>query len=58
MQDADIIIEKINEVKLEDINQKICWKYKIHIIGNDVDTSYINDIKELAEMMLIRILKL
>ena len=49
VQDADIIIEKINEVKLEDIkSEKFAGNTKIHIIGNDVDTSYINDIKELS----------
>lgn len=49
VKDADIIIEKINEVKLEDIkSEKFAGNSKIQIIGNDVDTSYINEIKKLG----------
>ncbi|MDD4088139.1 MAG: phospho-sugar mutase [Tissierellia bacterium] len=49
VQDADKIIEKINEVKLEHIkSEELVGNTKIQIIGNDVDTSYINEIKKLG----------
>jgi phosphoglucomutase len=49
VQDADTIIEKIKEVKLKDIQTaEFEGNDKIQIIGKDVDTSYINDIKELS----------
>lgn len=49
VQDADKIIEKINEVKLEHIkSEEFIGNTKIQIVGNDVDTSYINDIKKLS----------
>ncbi len=49
VEDANKIIEKINDVKLEDIKvSDIEGNDRIHIIGNDVDTSYINEIKNLS----------
>jgi phosphoglucomutase len=48
VQDADKIIEKINQVKLEDIKSaESDGNSKIQIIGDDLDTSYINQIKRL-----------
>lgn len=47
--DADAIISKINKVMLKDI--KSCQadgNDKIHIIGNEVDTIYINQVKKLS----------
>lgn len=48
VQDADLIIKKINEVKLEDMKIVEEGHENIQIIGNDVDTPYINDIKKLS----------
>jgi phosphoglucomutase len=49
VQDADKIIEKINQVKLEDIKSaESDGNSKIQIIGDDLDTSYINQIKRLS----------
>lgn len=49
VQDADKIIEKINQVKLEDIKSaESDGNSKIQIIGYDLDTSYINQIKRLS----------
>ena len=49
VKDADKIIEKINEVKLEQIKLSAFeGNEKIKLIGNDVDTSYINEIKKLS----------
>ena len=48
VQDANKIIEKINEVRLEQIKlSELEGNEKIQLIGNDVDTSYINEIKKL-----------
>lgn len=47
--DADAIISKINKVMLKDI--KSCQtdgNDKIHIVGNEVDTIYINQVKKLS----------
>lgn len=47
--DANIIIMRINEVKLENIKYSQYNKNeKIKLIGAEVDTSYINEIKELS----------
>jgi phosphoglucomutase len=49
VQDADKIIEKTNQVKLEDIKSaESDGNSKIQIIGDDLDTSYINQIKRLS----------
>lgn len=49
VQDANKIIEKINEVKLEQIKSSdFEGNINIELIGNDVDTPYINDIKSLS----------
>lgn len=49
VQDANKIIEKINEVRLEQIKlSELEGNEKIKLIGNDVDTSYINEIKKLS----------
>ncbi|NLK64633.1 MAG: phospho-sugar mutase [Tissierellia bacterium] len=49
VRDADKIIEKINEVKLEHIKTaEFKGNTKIQIIGDDVDRSYINEIKSLS----------
>lgn len=48
VQDANKIIEKINEVSLKKIKlSQFEGNKKIQIIGNDVDTPYINEIKKL-----------
>jgi len=47
--DAEIIIKKINKVKLENIkHSKYEQNNKIKLVGSEVDTSYINEIKELS----------
>lgn len=47
--DADIIIKRINEVKLENIKySQYEQNDKIKLIGSEVDISYINEIKELS----------
>ena len=47
--DADIIIKRINEVKLEKIKySQYEQNEKIKLIGNEVDVSYINEIKKLS----------
>ena len=47
--DADTIIEKISQVKLADIkSSEFEGNANIQIAGNDVDTSYINEIKGLS----------
>jgi len=47
--DANIIIKRINEVKLEKIKySQYNQNEKIKLIGNEVDNSYINEIKELS----------
>lgn len=49
VQDANKIIGKINEVKLEQIKSSdFEGNINIELIGNDVDTPYINDIKSLS----------
>ena len=49
VQDANKIIEKINEVRLEQIKlSEFEGNEKIHIIGNNIDTLYINEIKKLS----------
>lgn len=49
VQDANKIIEKINEINLEQIKiSEFEGNEKIRIIGNDVDTSYINEVKNLS----------
>ncbi|NLJ58654.1 MAG: phospho-sugar mutase [Tissierellia bacterium] len=49
VKDADNIIDRIKEVKLEDIKStEFENNEKIQIIGKDVDTSYINEIKKLS----------
>jgi len=49
VQDADKIIEKINQVKLEDIkSEEFEGNPRIQIIGDELDTSYINQIKSLS----------
>jgi phosphoglucomutase len=49
VQDADKITEKISEVQLEHIkSEEFVGNKKIQIIGDDVDTSYINEIKSLS----------
>lgn len=49
VQDADTIIEKINKVKLADIKLSVFkGNAMIQMAGNDVDTSYINEIKSLS----------
>lgn len=48
-KDADLIIKDINEVKLKDIKTSNFEKNEfINIIGDEVDTSYINEIKKLS----------
>ena len=48
-KDADIIIENINQVKLKDIKYSQCGQNNnIKLIGDEVDTSYINEIKKLS----------
>ncbi len=47
--DADTIIEKISRVELADIKStEFEGNANIQIVGNDVDTSYINEIKGLS----------
>jgi len=47
--DANIIIKRINEVKLENIKySQYNQNEKIKLIGAEVDASYINEIKELS----------
>lgn len=49
VKDADTIINKINDVMLKDI--KTCQtdiNDKIHIIGNEIDTIYINEVNKLS----------
>ncbi len=49
VQDADSIIDSINKVMLRDINcSDLENNEKIQLIGNDVDTSYIDEIKKLS----------
>ncbi len=49
VKDANNIIEKINEVKLDEIKlSDFDENDAIQIIGNDVDTPYINEIKKLS----------
>lgn len=49
VEDADAIIGKINKVMLQDIKSShIEGNDKIKIIGNDIDTIYINEIKKLS----------
>lgn len=49
VEDADTIINKINKVMLRDIKYSDFDKNeKIHIIGNDIDTIYINEVKKLS----------
>jgi phosphoglucomutase len=49
VQGANKIIEKINKVRLEQIKlSQFERNKKIRIIGNDVDTPYINEIKKLS----------
>lgn len=47
--DANIIIERINDVKLENIKySQYEQNARIKFIGNEIDNSYINEIKELS----------
>lgn len=47
--DADTIIHNINQVMLKDIKSSgLIENEKIHIIGNDIDTIYINEVKKLS----------
>lgn len=47
--DADLIINKINNVMLKDIKcSQLDKNEKIHIIGDEVDTIYINEVKKLS----------
>lgn len=47
--DADAMINKINNVMLKDIKSSSSeGNDKIHIIGNDIDTIYINEVKKLS----------
>jgi len=49
VKDADTIINKINNVELKDIKSSQYEKNaKIIIIGNDLDTSYIDEVKKLS----------
>lgn len=49
VKDADTIINKINKVMLKDIKySNFDNNEKIHIIGNDIDTIYINEVKKLS----------
>ena len=50
VEDADLIIDKINKVMLKDIKltSQISYNNKIHIIGNEVDKIYINEVKNLS----------
>lgn len=49
VQDADAIIDKINKVMLKNIkHSNFVNNEKIHIIGNDIDTIYINEVKKLS----------
>ena len=49
VKDADTIINKINDVKLNDIKlSQFDENDKIEIIGNELDTAYINEVKKLS----------
>lgn len=49
VKDADLIIEKIDSINLENIKStNFENNNNIHIIGEDVDTEYINKVKELS----------
>ncbi|MDW5298863.1 MAG: phospho-sugar mutase, partial [Sedimentibacter sp.] len=49
VKDADTIIKKINDVKLKDIKlSQFDENDKIEIIGNELDTAYINEVKKLS----------
>ncbi|NLB33340.1 MAG: phospho-sugar mutase, partial [Tissierellia bacterium] len=49
VEDANKIIEKINDVRLEEIKvSEFIGNNKIQLIGNDFDTLYINEIKNLS----------
>ncbi|MFA9422139.1 MAG: phospho-sugar mutase [Sedimentibacter sp.] len=49
VKDADKIIKNINGVKIEEIKlSQFEGNDKIKIIGNEVDTSYINEVKKLS----------
>ncbi|WMJ77817.1 MULTISPECIES: phospho-sugar mutase [unclassified Sedimentibacter] len=49
VEDADAIIERINKVMLKDIKYiEPEGNEKIHIIGEDIDTIYINKVKSLS----------
>lgn len=47
--DADFIIERINKVMLNDIKSSLPEKNeRIQVIGNDIDSIYINEVKKLS----------
>ncbi len=49
VEDADAIVNKIKMVMLKDIKySKFDNNEKIHIIGNEIDTMYINEVKKLS----------
>jgi phosphoglucomutase len=49
VEDADAIISKINKVMLKDIKYSEFNKNgKIHLIGDEIDTIYINEVKKLS----------
>ncbi len=48
VEDADTIIDRINKVMLKDIKLEEPCNSKIHIIGQDIDTIYINEVKKLS----------
>lgn len=49
VEDADAIISKINKVMLKDIKySQYDNNEKIHLIGNEIDTIYINEVKKLS----------